>query len=177
MSSITNRLHEVNGHVHIPLILRTDSRHQIYPSELNDDRRQEIQRLCAESTVRPVFLINGLLTWTDEERWMVLKLIATIPNASVTVAEAADPTDLLGAVVELMVGTSDPDHCGRGHRAAVQAAALTHPTEAAVCASRISDRLRELGVSGARDDPSVSGRQGGAAAVLRLTKRNHVVLK
>ena len=112
------------------------------------------QQLCEQIRAAggaPIFDLRHVLDWSDGERWAVLGFIAGLEAAyMVRHGEFGVPADLFVAVLYAMVGDEDVARCGRGVRAAVEAAAIIHhhPQALPAACGRIAQRLADLGVEG-----------------------------
>ena len=127
MSTISDFTPQNNSANDPGLTLRgADGPRPINPAALRDvEYRSQIRQWCHAATSPLVCVISGLLDWADVDRWLVLELVASVPGAQVRIAEdASDSSDLFEASISLMVDASDVARCGRGRRAAIEAAAL-----------------------------------------------------
>ncbi len=135
-----------------PLIVEMgDVRHEIVPVYLAaPGYREEQLGLVRGAPPTPIFDLRHLLAWSDQDRWAALSFISVFEAGRYQARARADaePQDLLGAVLDALVGDTDVQACGRGVLAAVEAAALAHPQALEPACTRINRQLRELQVEG-----------------------------
>jgi hypothetical protein len=110
----------------------------------------EWQDKCNAAHDAVVLHLNHLLDFTNEERFRVLDLIASLNVRPKFVVETSTEPgdDLLTAVLGLMPDTKDIEKFGRGKMAALEVAALLHPDALEVACGRVLQAMRDRGVKG-----------------------------
>lgn len=93
------------------ILLRDAQRYEISPAQLCDEQARR-QVVDLSSTSNPAFVIPHLRGWDDDDRWIILRLVAGIPTASVRAAGDTPDTELFQAILALMVCDSDVERCG-----------------------------------------------------------------
>ena len=125
--------------------------HELEPEDLlNDELIGELRSSIDDADGAVRFTINNLLAWSDETRWSLLSMIATLdyPLEVWLPDHDAGFPDLFQAVLFALEGNADIERCERGKRAAIEAAILVHPQSLDIASSKIADRFKELGVRG-----------------------------
>jgi len=136
-----------------PLIMELQGQAQtvVVAALQNAEYIQQVRDQIRAAGEAPIFDLRHLLDWTAGDRWAVLGFIAGLDTAyTVRHAEFGEAGDLFLAVLNAMVGDEDVARCGRGVRAAIEAAAMLHhhPQALPAACGRIAQRLADLGVDG-----------------------------